>query len=60
MRLRSHRDRKTGLLLTITLTTDGKWRFSFENAAQHQIASATHFVPAIQSPANRKQTTKEK
>jgi hypothetical protein len=60
MRLRSHRDRKTGLLLTITLMTDGKWRFSFENAAQNQIASPPHFAPTIQSPANRKQTTKEK
>jgi len=59
MRLRRAPDRRKGLLLVITAMTAGKCWFSFEVAAQSQTASCTALEPAIQSPANAKQTRRE-
>ena len=57
MRLRTNSKGSTGLLLTITPTTAGKWWFSFETPAQNQSASCTALAPEIQFPAKRKQAT---
>ena len=49
------RERFHGVLLTITVTTNGKWRFSFDDAAPHQMHTNTICAPASRSEnGNRK------
>ena len=38
------RDLFQGVLLIITVTTKGKWRFSFEEAAPHQMQKKTSWA----------------
>ena len=49
-----------GLFAVIIGTTYGNATVSFETPAQNQIASCTHLLAAIHSPANRKQTNMAK
>ncbi len=35
------------MLLIITVTTKGKWRFSFEDAAPHQMQTKTSWAATI-------------
>src|ERR1051325_2193550 len=45
--VRIRRDFRNGELLTITVTTPGKWWLSFDVAAPHQTATWTSFDPAM-------------
>jgi hypothetical protein len=56
IRRRSQVSRSTGLLLTITHTTVGKWWLSLENPAQNHSASWTALAPAIQWPPTARHT----
>ena len=41
------RERFQGVLLIITVTTNGKWRFSFDEAAPHQMQTKTIWAATI-------------
>ena len=54
-RLDALRERFHGVLLIITVTTNGKWRLSFEDAAPHQMQTKTICAATIRlSSGNRK------
>ena len=51
------RERQIGLLLIIACTTNGKWPFSLDVAAPHQITSITSLAPTIGSASANRNVT---
>ena len=49
-------NRFQGVLLIITVTTKGKWRFSFEEAAPHQMQTKTSCAATIMLVSGKRKT----
>ena len=52
----ARRERFQGVLLIITVTTNGKWRLSFEEAAPHQMQKKTSWAAITMLVSGKRKT----